>query len=316
MKRPPRPIRTQQHHNDSPRPRGPNPKRLLSKQAVQEVKRGARLISDAVELDVQTRRAGGTVRARQTTITLVAKQGEDGHLIGLCLKDHAGLRFFTYPVQGPLDDALPHALEAAVLRCPALRDLVLVTPYKTLWDERNHTHATRDFVRTHGCRLVHAHPLPFDLGHTLARAASRGDLGPRVVDYHLYTASLTDGERTYSGAVLFGRGYAHQLTQTHRHTDLASAEGASATWAFKLMPAGSDVMIHNASPLLARVWTNPTAATPEVRDALRPAAHLLRVKGLHFKQGAEPFLSALARVAREMAAHAYAGADLTRSEKR
>ena len=147
MKRPDRP---KDRVNDTPlpRPRGPNPKRLLSKQAVQEVKRGARLISDAVELDVQTRRAGGTIRARQTTITLVAKQGQEGHFIGICLKDHAGLRYFTYPVQSTaLDDALPHALEVAVLRCPALRDLILVTPYKRLWDDKNHTSVTRDFLR-------------------------------------------------------------------------------------------------------------------------------------------------------------------------
>lgn len=135
------------------------------------------------------RRRNGRPGARHTTITLTSAPSKDApgvFLIGLCIKDETGLRFDVHPTPGPLDDALPLALENAVLRCPALRDLIIVTPYKSLWNPANHTQATRDFVRQHGCRLTHAHPMPFDLGNMLAQAAARGESGPRrVVDQRL-----------------------------------------------------------------------------------------------------------------------------------
>ncbi|MBZ9714953.1 hypothetical protein [Deinococcus multiflagellatus] len=281
------------------------------------LKRGARLVDPVkVDLSVSTRRRGGHAGARQTTITITSRPSKEDNsifLIGLCIKDETGLRFDVHPTPGPLDAALPLALENAVLRTPALRDLILSTPYKTLWNPANHTKATRDYVRSHGCHLSPSHPLPFDLGHVLAHAAARGEMGPKLVDFHLYTASITDGERSYVSGILYGRSRAYQFTQTLPHANLAAAEAAVSHWAFKQMPEHTDIMIHNANPLMRDIWVNPSAGTPEVRDALKGVGQQIRLKNLKFKQGIEPYVASIARVAREIASHAYAGANLHRS---
>lgn len=305
--------------------RGPNPNRLglnRSMDGRETLRRGARLVDTSkVDLSAATRRSGGRPGARHTTITITSapNPAHDGtFLIGLCIKDETGLRFDTYPSPGPIDDTLPLALENAVLRCPALRDLVVTTPYKLLWDERNHTKITRDYVRQHGCRITHAHPMPFDLGHMLARTAARGRSGPQLVDFHLYTASITDGERTYASGILYGRSKAYQFTQTFTGASLAAAEAAVTGWAFKLMPEHSEVMIHNANPTMREVWSNPDSMPGEVREVLKRVGQQLRLKNLKFKPAIEPYVGEIARVAREIVSHAYAGANLhsPRSQER
>ncbi|GGB73660.1 hypothetical protein [Deinococcus soli (ex Cha et al. 2016)] len=313
---PPTPVR-----RTHPHPRGPNPNRLdlgRSSAGRTTIKSGARLVHSSVDLSAATRRAGGRPGSRHTTITIISAPNKDhpgAHRIGVCIKDETGLRFDTHPCPGPIDDHLPLVLENAVLRCPGLRDLIITTPYKHLWNEQNHTRKTRDYVRHHGCRIRPAHPMPYDLGHMLARTAASGHTGPTLVDYHLYTASLTDGERTYASGILYGRSKAYQFTQTTPGATLPAAEAAIATWAFALMPEHSDVMIHNASAAMQAVWTNPASMTTDVRDVMKRAGHHLRLKNLKFRPGIEPYLAELARVAREIASHAYAGANLHRKER-
>ncbi len=287
--------------------RGPNPNRIVARGGFRPTDAGT------IDLSPQARRQGGRVGARHTTITILSapSQGDRGvFLIGICIRDDTGLRFDAQPTPGPLDLALPLALENAVLRCPALRDLIVTTPYKLLWDSANHTPSTRDWVRRHGCRLTHAHPMPYDLGNMLALVAARGGRGPRLVDYHLYTASITDGERSYVSAVLYGRSKAYAFTQTLAHHNLAAAEAVASHWAFTRMPEHSEVMVCNANPVMREIWTTPQHAPPEVRDALHGLAQQIRLRNIRFVQQAEPFVADVARAAREMASHAYAGANL------
>ncbi|ABW35133.1 hypothetical protein Dgeo_3092 (plasmid) [Deinococcus geothermalis DSM 11300] len=311
------PSRSQAAPQPGHPPRGPNPNRLgINRNSATRstLQQGARLVdASKVDLSATARRRNGRPGARHTTITLTSAPSKDApgvFLIGLCIKDETGLRFDVHPTPGPLDDALPLALENAVLRCPALRDLVIVTPYKSLWNPANHTKATRDFVRQHGCRLTHAHPMPFDLGNMLAQAAARGESGPRRVDFHLYTASITDGARTYVSGILYGKSRAYQFTQTLPHASLAAAEAAVSQWAFRLMPENTDVMVHNANPIMQGVWENPKGCPPDVREVMKGVGQQIRLKNLKFKQGIEPYVANIARAAREIASHAYAGANL------
>ena len=297
--------------------RGPNPNRLgISRNTSTQrtLQQGARLVdANKIDLSANARRRGGRPGGRHTTITLTSaasKDTPDVFLIGICIKDETGLRFDVHPTPGPLDDALPLALENAVLRCPALRDLILVTPYKSLWSAANHTKATRDFVRQHGCRITHSHPMPYDLSNMLAQAAARGECGPRQVDFHLYTASVTDGSRTYVSGILYGKSRAYQFTQTLPHGGLAAAEAAVAQWAFRLMPEHTDVMVHNANPIMRDVWENPKNCPPDVREVMKGVVQQIRLKNLKFRQGIEPYVADIARAAREIASHAYAGANL------
>ncbi|ASN83257.1 hypothetical protein [Deinococcus ficus] len=273
---------------------------------------------DPVDISLDARR-GESSGPRQTgTITIlgVTDKGErQTNSVGICIRDQHNLRFMRYPTRETLDTVLPHVLETALKNAPALSDLILTTPYKQLWSEANYTEETQRFLRQYGCRVKKAYPLPHDLGGTLARLAANGILGPQLVEYHLYTASVTDERRAYVAALLWGKSYAHRFVQTLPAPSLALAEAAATEWAFKLMPRTSTVLISNANPVIGQLWANPKSLqeNAEMREAMRGVGRQMKAKDLRFKTDIEKPHHQLARVVREIVGGLYAGADVRRS---
>ncbi len=269
-----------------------------------------------VDLRDFIRRRGGPNGKRQTTITLLAgRPTTAGHaLIGVSVRTQGRHLYYHHPVTSLLDRDLPHALETAVLRAPAMTDLIITTPIKSLWDLHHLTPATKDRIADLGCRVRFAHPLQHDLGTALAKTASEGHTGPQHVDAHLYTATLTDGHRTYTAAVLWQHGHVLQTTLTTDPIALDLAEVRLVLWAAGRLPAGASLQIQNANPTLTRLWSNPEHMTPEQRQALTPLLPHLTTKGLQIRQGSDPINRRIARATRDIAATLYASADLTPEE--
>lgn len=256
----------------------------------------------------------GTRSRQQCTITIVGVKNRyenETTSLGLCIRDYHNMRFMTYPARERLDDVLPHAFETAVLNAPALSDIILTTPYKQLWTPGSYTEKTREFLNRNNCRLTHAYPLPHDLGGTLARLAANGTTGPLRVEYHLYTAAITDEHNAYVAGLLWGKNYAHRYIQTIPRPQIAIAEAAAVEWAFKLMPQNAHVLMHNANATLGRIWQNPREIEkhPDIREAMRGVGKQMRAKEIKFFVDTEPHHNVLARVVREIVGGLYANVD-------
>ncbi|AZI45222.1 hypothetical protein EHF33_20140 (plasmid) [Deinococcus psychrotolerans] len=242
------------------------------------------------------------------------KQEVNTQSIGICVRDHYNLRFMRYPTTEPLDRALPHALEIALSNSPAPADILLTTSHKVLWQPGNYTQASLEFIQRNRCKVRLAYPLPHDLGSTLATLSAEGVLGPRLTDYHLYTASVTDERNAYVAALLWGKNYAHRYVQTLPTPNLGMAEAAATEWAFKIMPRGSEVMIRNSNPWIGQLWNNSKAMnmTSEIRQSLSGVSRQLKLKEIRFTTDIEKPHNSLARVVREIVGGLYGGVDVRR----
>jgi len=274
-------------------------------------------MSPDVDVHLDARRAEGNAPRQLCTITIVAvreKMLADTQNIGICVRDHYNLRFVRYPVSEPLDQVLPHALEVAFSHSPSAADILLTTAHKVLWKPANYTEASAAFIKHNRCKIKLAYPLPHDLGSTLATLAANGVTGPRMSDYHLYTASVTDERNAYVAALLWGKNRAHRYVQTLPIPNLAMAEAAATEWAFRLVPNNSHVMIRNSNPDIGQLWNNTRdlSMTPEMRQALSGVGRLLKAKDLRFSTDVEKPHNTLARVVREIVGGLYGGVDVRR----
>lgn len=75
--------------------------------------------------------------------------------------------------------------------------------------------------------------------------------------YQVYVAAITDGRRTYAGALLHGQGQISLHNRTVGNTDLTDAELRAALWATEQLPAHVRLDLHT-SPTTARILTNYT----------------------------------------------------------
>ena len=304
-----------------------NPNRFTLPKA--EEIQATRLINpNVIDLDTASRRRTSG-RKQLTTITIIGIRGENTkrsslqvegtHSIGLCIRDGEKMRFMHYPTLENLDDVLPSALETAIMYVPALSDVIISSPHRMIRDNRNHTPETAERIRDFGLNVNARHPLPGDVGATLARMSAMGITGPLLVDYHLYTASITDESRSYAAALLWGKHYALQFIQTFEDAKLSSAEAHMAEWAFKLLPQGAEVMVHNANPGFGEVWKNPKILALEenaaLREAMRGLGKQLRIKNIVFDVKKEKPHELLKRAVRDIAAGRYAAADTRRTER-
>ena len=228
------------------------------------------------------------------------------HSLGIAIKNRHRIVFMKYPMSGNLSEELPFALEEAVLRTPGMANLELMTPHKELWDTANYTPKTQERLRDFGSRLQPTHPQSHDLANILCRMAADDILMPKAVDYHIYTGCISDGQRAYTAAILWGNQHANFFLQALPTTDLALAETKAAEWAFRLLEDRAQMMLTHSNPELAAVWEGQTNLRPDLRKAIIPLAALIRDRHLSFKQGVEPYHHQLAKAARQMAANLYA----------
>ena len=228
------------------------------------------------------------------------------HSLGIAIKNRHRIVFMKYPMSGTLSEQLPYALEEAVLRTPGMANLELMTPHKELWDSANYTARTQERLRDFGSRLQPTHPQSHDLANILCRMAADDILMPKAVDYHIYTGCISDGQRAYTAAILWGNQHANFFLQALPTTDLALAETKAAEWAFRLLEDRAQMMLTHSNPELAAVWEGQTNLRPDLRKAIIPLAALIRDRHLSFKQGVEPYHHQLAKAAKQMAANLYA----------
>lgn len=281
-----------------------------------------RLINtDVISLREATRRR--VTPTPLTTLTIIASRAADArqldssdaiYYVGICVRRMDTLQFIAYPTQEALEDVLPHVLETAITYVPELSDVYLSTPHRSLWRADGHTPETSRYLRDHGINLSARHPLQGDVGATVARLASHNVTGPRMVDFHLYTASMTDDTRTYAGALLWGSGRAWIFTQTFDQPDLAAAEVALAEWAFKLLPERRTLLTHNANASFAQVWLHPDRVfreRPDLRQAMGGIGRQIRAKHLRLDPHAEPPHDVLIKGVRAIVANRYVNTDRT-----
>jgi|GEM_PF-4664646 len=254
-----------------------------------------------------------TPRARTETISLSLhanrpRPDEDTYLIGVAVSDRKSVRYHTLIRQGERTDVLNSALEDTLLRVPALQDISLHTPHKEIWQPQTWTPRVRGRLSDRNVRMTARRPND-SLADVIARQAAYGESGPALVDHHLYTATLTDEDHTYTSAILFARGQLHVWTNVMNGRDLLTAETTAVKWAFGLMPESSVVMIENQTSAIRDVWEHPERAArdPELKAALVSVGKLLRIRGHKFKQRAEAARPYLQKCARDIAGRTYAG---------
>lgn len=307
------------------RQQGPNPHRITLSD---DTPNPDRLINpERVKLSEAERRAGVSKRGDLCTINLVSLKVEDkasrdeGALpervrhveattynVGCCVRTNRNQYvFFRYPSQEGQLTAMRNALEHAVSRAPAMTDLLVVTQVREMRDPTNYSDTTRRYILDYGCRVKAMHPLANDLGNVLAQMAAHHKSGPEKADYHLYTASITDGKRAFTACVLWGNKRAWRFLQALNTSDLAQAEAKGTEWAFGLAEENSTLMVINASTELRDLWLNPSNSRVELRTSLRGAGMLMSKKHLRLKnEGYEDYHAELAHATRQMAASLYA----------
>ncbi|WP_344982633.1 hypothetical protein [Deinococcus rubellus] len=264
-----------------------------------------------MNLSLDTWRAG----RQPCIITITAvheKQQANIQNVGVCIQDQYNLRFMRYQTSESLDKFLPHVLEIALSKTPALTDILLTTSHKLLWQPVNYSKTSLEFIQRTRCKIKLAYPLPHDLGSTLATLSANGITGPRMMDYHFYTASVTDERNAYVAALLWGKNYAHLYVQTLPTTNLAMAEAAATEWGLQTAPRNSHVMIYNSNPAIGQVWnrTKDGGLPPELRHALRRVGKQLKIRGLRFSTYIEKPHNPLDRVVRAIVGGLYSGMDV------
>lgn len=235
------------------------------------------------------------------------------HLIGISIKQSHRIVYLSYPVQGEIESALPLALELAVLRSPGMSNLRLVTPYKFLWDSANYTELTRQRLMDYGSRLKLGHPLAHDLSNVLARLAASGVTGPKTVDYHIYTSSVSNGERCFTATLLWGERRANFFVQTLPGADLVQAHTNAAQWAFGMVPPQSHMYLINDCRSLNTIWQTAQIEGTDLKQKVKPLIARLGEKKLSFATGSgERYHAPLSAAVRQMAGdlHARAAPDI------
>ncbi len=223
------------------------------------------------------------------------------YLIGVSIKQKHRVVYLTYPVQGDLEPALALALELAVLRSPGMANLRLVTSHKFLWDGGNYTELTRQRLMDYGSRIKLNYPIPHDLGNVLSRLAADGITGPKTVDYHIYTSSVSNGERCFTATLLWGHRRANFFIQTLHTPDLTLAHTQAAEWAFGMVPAESHLFLINDCKALNTIWQTAEIEGTELKQTVKPLIERLGEKKLSFASGGERYHAALCATVRQMA---------------
>ena len=299
-------------------PPNPNPPRKSRPPRKKSLPSSAQENIDQTLHDRKNGRSSNGTQTVTIAIAGVKSRGEDVQQYGICIREEYNLTFMRYPAQLSDQHVLPHVLETAISRAPAMSDLVLTTPFKQLWDERQYTDTTLATLREHRSTLRHAYPLQGDLGNTLARLAARGVTGPAATDYHLYTATICDTANSYIAAILWGRGKAWRLVQTIPGHDLLTAEGKAIEAALHQIPPDTSVQIHNANEYMMRLWDDPGKRLSEdsaLKEAITGTVKLVRKKQLRLPKERDEWVTALVQGARQLAADNYATLDLRRRKK-